>query len=415
MARAITPQDVYSVVNLIVKEVTGQDAQIQTVDSSNFVSVGETLLSSGMENVLNAISIVAGRLLVASRPYDAKLNILRAEDTGVYTHRMRKISYYSREALPDGAFNTNLYTNLADGYDNGSNSGNSVASMWEQNAPVPLEMNFAGSSVWDDSTTVYKYQLKQAFRSEDEFARFWAGVMTEKRNDMNRQKEAFQRMALLSRIVGQYAADTNAPGSVINLTAEFNDRFGTSYTSAQLRTTYLKEFLAFFVEKYKEVSKKLTYSTTNYHWAPEKPGYALLRHTPADTQRAILYAPLFRAAEAQVLPEIFHEGYLKVKNYEDVEFWQNFNEPEQVKGKTAIPDFAGTHDGEQQATDVITIPYVVGCIFDRDALMVDYQLDDAETTPMEARKKYYNLWWNFARNVISDYTENFVIFIMEDE
>ena len=415
MARAMTPQDVHAVVNLLVKEATGQNGTIQVVDSSTFVSAGEMLLASGMENVLNAISIVSGRLLVASRPYDAKLNILRAENTGVYTQRLRKISFYSREALPDGAFNTNLYTNLANGYDNNQNGGQSVKSMWEQNAPVPLEMNFAGADVWDDSTTVYKYQLKQAFRDESEFAQFWSGVMQEKQNDINRQKEAYNRMALLSRIIGQKAAGDNAPGSVINLTAAFNAKFGTSYTSAQLRTTYEKEFLAFFVETFKGVSEKLAYSTNRYHWVPEKEGYTLLRHTPKDRQKAILYAPMFRSAQANVLPDIFNPQYLSVDNYEGVEFWQNFNDPAGVKGITAVPDFDNSNNGQQDATDEVTIPYVVGCLFDTDALMIDYQLDDADATPMEARKKYYNLWWTFSKNVISDYTENFVVFTMEDE
>lgn len=413
MPRSMTPQDCHAVVNLLVKEATGQESAV-TIDSSNFVSVGEKLLASGMENVLNAISIVAGRLLVASRPYDAKLNILRAENTGVYTHRLRKVSFYSREALPDGAFNTALYTNLADGYDNNTNGGQSVKSMWEQNAPVPLEMNFAGASVWDDSTTVYKYQLKQAFRDESEFAQFWAGVMTEKRNDMNRQQEAFQRMALVSRIAGMKASENKIPGSVINLTAAFNAKYGTSYTSEQLRTTYEKEFLAFFVETFKAASDRMTYSTNYYHWTPAKPGYTLLRHTPKDRQKALLFAPLFRSARANVLPSIFNPEYLSIDNYEGVEFWQSFRSPELVTCTTAIPDYDGTYGGEQTVADSVTVPYVVGCLFDTDALMIDYQLDDADATPMEARKKYYNLWWNFSRNIISDYTENFIVFTMED-
>ena len=56
MARAITPQDVHAIVNQIAAEMTGQDGTIQTVNSSNFVSVGETIWSYGTENVFNAHS-----------------------------------------------------------------------------------------------------------------------------------------------------------------------------------------------------------------------------------------------------------------------------------------------------------------------------------------------------------------------
>jgi hypothetical protein len=46
--------------------------------------------------------------------------------------------------------------------------------------------------------------------------------------------------------------------------------------------------------------------------------------------------------------------------------------------------------------------------------MIDYQLEDADATPMEARKKYYNMWWSFSKNIIKDYTENGVLLYMAD-
>ena len=175
MARTLTPQDAYAIMNELVHEATGASS-LSAVDTSSFVSCGETVLATGMENTLNALSLVLGRTLMAVRPYSGKLNIINAIDTGAYSHRLRKISFYSRDALPAGDWNTNLYANLYDGYDNGTNGAtgstpatNSTPSMWIQNQPVPLEVNFAGSSVWQDSTTVYEYQVKQAFRDEASF------------------------------------------------------------------------------------------------------------------------------------------------------------------------------------------------------------------------------------------------------
>ena len=83
MARALTPQDVHAIVNQIAAEMTGQDGQITTVNSSNFVSVGETIWSYGTENVFNAIGLVMGRTLVAVRPYKAKLWLRNAINSGM--------------------------------------------------------------------------------------------------------------------------------------------------------------------------------------------------------------------------------------------------------------------------------------------------------------------------------------------
>ena len=424
MARTLTPRDCHVLMNLLVKEATGQDAEIQVVDSSTFVSAGEQVLATGTENVLNSLSLVLGRTFMAVRPYKAKLAIINALNTDMYTNRMRKISFYSREAQASGDFNTQLFTNLAKDFDNGENGVDAVTgdpvstkSMWVQNPAVPLEMNFGGQSVWEDSTTVYEYQLKTAFRSEDEFAQFVAGIMTEKGNDIESQKEAFNRMTILNHIAGVYDLDTAAAnGRVVNLTAAFNARFGTQYTSAQLRSTYLKEFLAFFVATFKEQSRLMTYRSAKYHWSPAKTvggqSYVLLRHTPYDRQRVMLYQPLFTEAEAMVLPEIFRPEYLDINTqYEGVDYWQNFNAGAAIDVVPAIPNTAGT---AQTVGAEVELDYVVGMIYDADAIMIDYQLEAASTTPLEARKHYRNMWWSFSKNAINDFTENCVIFIMAD-
>ena len=74
-----------------------------------------------------------------------------------------------------------------------------------------------------------------------------------------------------------------------------------------------------------------------------------------------------------------------------------------------------TATGQQAAGSEVKLPYVVGILYDVDGMMTDFQLDDAISTPVEARKRYYNIWYSYARNGINDNTENGVIFYMEDE
>lgn len=418
MARIQTPQDAFAIVSLIKKQATGESA-LTAVNSSNFVSVGETILATGTENTMNALGVVLGRTLMAVRPYKAKLAIINALNTGAYTHRLRKISYYSREATNAGDWNTNLYTNLKTGYTNGQNTQadpHSTKSQWEQNMAVPLEMNFGGQSVWQDWTSVYEEQLKVAFRSPDEFMRFANGIMTEKANDIESEKEAFNRMVILNHMAGIYDLSASMPNSAINLTAGFNTKFGTNYTSADLRTTYLESFLKYFVTEFKLASDYMTNRSVNYHWSPAKTigdtSYTLLRHTPKDKQRAMLFNPLFTEAKANVYASIFNPQYLDLdKSFEPVDYWQSINTPAAISVTPAIPDVS---TGVQKAGNAVSIPYVVGMLYDEDALMVDYQLESARSTPVEARKGYRNIWWSFSKNAINDFTENAVLFYMAD-
>lgn len=423
MARSLTARDAHVLMNALVHEATGQDATIQVVDSSTFVSAGETVLATGVENTLNALALVLGRRFMAVRPYRAKLRNINALNSGLYSHRISKISYYARQALASGDWNTQLNPeNLMEGVDNtgSTSSGHErTPSMWEQHPAIALEMNFAGSSVWEDSTTVYRQQLQQAFRDENTFNSFVAGIMTEKGNDIESQKEAFNRMTVLSYMAGLYDVDAIlSNGMAYNLTAEFNTANGTSYTTAQLQTTYKKEFLGFFIAFVKKLSRQLEYRDALHHWTvPKTVGgvqHVIMRHTPRDRQKMFLYEPFFIDAEANVLPEIFNDEYLKLDNYEGVMYWQNPNDPSAIKVTPAIPDVAGTGGGVQTAGTNVNLAYVLGVIFDTDACMIDYQLDDALSSPVEARKRYYNIWWSFAKNAIVDFTEKGVLLYMAD-
>ena len=306
MARVLTPQDGYVIMNELVKQATGQE-NIKVTDISSFVSAGEKVLATGMENVFNSLNIVLNRTMIAARPYSAKLKLMEEINTGLYSSRMRKISFYSKFALPSGDFNTNLFTNLADGFTAGQNPDTknkprSTKSQWEQNAPIPLEMNFAGSTTWQHCVTMYEDQVQAAFRTPEEFTAFVSGYLIEHQNDIESTREAWNRMNLLNKIASVYDMSSDMPGSVVNLTKEYNDKFGTTYTSAELRTTHLKEFLAFFVARFKEDSRRLTERTASYHWSPTKTvgdvEYKLLRHVPYNRQRVYLYSPLFVEAES---------------------------------------------------------------------------------------------------------------------
>jgi hypothetical protein len=408
--RTLTPIDCYALINAIYKEITGQEGTIQAEDTSSFVSVGESILKAGTENTLNALGLVLGRTLVAVRPYQAKLSILNPLNSGLYSNRLRKISYYSRMAEPSGAFNTNLYTNHAMGYDNGSNSGNSLATMWEQNQPVPLEMNFGGRSVWDDSTTIYEDQLQAAFRDEASFARFMEGIMTEKGNDIETEKEAFNRATLLNYVAGIY--DLDPTGRAFDLAREYNVAMGTTHTRSDLLSTYYESFLKFVVAFIKIKSAQMENRSAKWHLSPAKTingvSYELLRHTPKSKQRLIMYKPFWIDAEAQVLPTVFNDQYLKPEQYEGVMFWQNELNPESVSIVPAIPDVNDLTT--QTAGTKVDYDYLLGVLYDEDAIMVDYQLDSSYSTPVEARKRFRNIWWHFAKNAINDFTENGIVF-----
>lgn len=423
MARVFTPQDMHVLMTLLVREATGQE-DFKKVDASNFVSAGETTLATGFENVFNTIGLVYGRLIIASRGYKAQLKLMDSISTEEYTHLIRKVSFYSKGAKPSGNFNTDLFTNLADGFTNGQNKDandkpQSTKSQWEQNQTPSVQVTFGGSSVWDNCITLYEDQVGQAFRNEEELARFTEGYLQEHANDYESQREGWNRLGLLNKIGQTYDMSSVMTGSAINLTAEFNAKFGTNYTSAQLRTTYLKEFAQWFVAFFKTHLRYMGERSTAYHWSMPKTingvVHNILRHTSLDNAHVYMYSPLWADVESLVLPEIFNDEYLDLDTqYQPVTYWQSNTTDADRPRVDVEPAIVNTTTGVQEKGAEVKLDYVVGLITDRDGLVTDMQIETTRTTPVEARKGYRNIWQHIAKNLICDPTEKCVLFYMAD-
>ncbi len=426
MARRLNVTDGYAVINAMADEMLGKNATITATDLSSFISVGETLLNSGIENVINTLSLVASRDLIAVRPYQAKFRLVNALDSGVYSNRIRKISYYAKDALPTGASNTQLYgENLFQGADNGVHYDastppvqQSVESMWRQEQPIALQLWFGGSTEWQYSYTIYEKALKLAFRSPEEWTAFLNGFLVACANDIETEKEAFSRLTVLNAIGGVIDMSSDMPGSAINLTSAFNTYFNISpaYTTQELLTTYFDEFLKFFIETFQNVSDELEHRTIKYHWSPAKTvngvSYVLPRQTKKADQRLIMNARFWNSARARVMPAIFNPQYLAEPQMEVVSYWQNINDPFAVSITPAIPDV--NDPTEQTVGNAVSLSTVLGILYDRDAILTDFVLDYTASSPLESRKLYRTVWNTISRNAITDFSENIVVFYMAD-
>ena len=114
------------------------------------------------------------------------------------------------------------------------------------------------------------------------------------------------------------------------------------------------------------------------------------------------------------MPSIFNPEYLRIENYEPVDFWQS-NYSEALRPQINVyPAIYDDTTGTTIKGDQVQIPYVVGMLFDRDALVTDFQIDRTDSTPLEARKHYRTVWFSYSKMVYSDPSENCVIFTMED-
>jgi hypothetical protein len=403
MANTLTPVDVYAIVNAAAAEMYGANATLQAQDTSSFVSIGEHMLRTGYTNTLNALSTVIARTIVAVRPYRGKFEIIARvpEEWGGIT---RKISFYAGKFEAETMWNTDINaTNLVD--------GNSI-DHYKITKTYPLEMNFCGTKVIKKRDTTFADQLDQAFHSESEFSDFYSAKMVAIANDIALGYEAENRLQVLNAIGATY--NVGATRQKVNLVAAYNAKYGTSKTVADLLGADFKSFCEFFVAKIKGDMELMSEYNSLFHIYPARNddggnALTLLRHTPAEMRRLIMYRPIFRDAEAVIFPSLFDPSFLRMQDYEGVEYWQNPNVPEAVNIK---PNQLNVGTGQAVDGTAVTLDHVVALLFDRDAIATSLKLQKTITTPVNADGDYFNTVYHWAFQFKQDQTENMILYYM---
>ena len=403
-------KDAYQVMNSLARQATAQ-SDITVTDHTSFIDAGTKTLATGTENVLNTIARTIATVIMQTRPYKGKFSLISATFDQFNT-RKAKISFYSDDNSPSGAFNTDLNTNIATG--NGEASG--AGSMWEQKLPKVVERFFLSEAAWDKFYTTPLVQLQNAFNDESTFVAFMNGVLTEINNDIESTIEARNRSIVADRVAGVYLQHENGvlgDETVVNMTKYFNDTCGTSYTTKQIVENHLTELLELWASKIKIDSDRLEERTKKYHdpmtITENGTDYNVLRHTPKGSQKMFYFKEFFNQARARVLPEIFNPNLIPETNGEGVTYWQSSKDADRmkIKCKPALPDGAVSQNVE--------LDMVLGLLFDTDAMGTINQFEGAYTTPVNARHLYTNTFYHWKFGSIQDYTENSIIYIMKDE
>ena len=405
MANTLTPTDVYGIVNAMAAEMFGANNTLTAINTQTFATVGEAMLRTGYENTLGALSAVIGRTIIAARPYRGKFRIIMKvpQEFGLIT---RKISFYSTKLEESTDFNTDI--NAAQIVDGAS------IDPWTITKTYPLEINFVGLKVTQKNYTVFRYQLKQAFENEGSFSSFVSGILTQIANDLEVDMDAENRLQVLNAIGATY--NQGGARQAVNLVTEYNTFYNDTKTVADLLGPDFESFMKFFVMRLKGDMELMSEYNSLFHLTPARNddgGNALVlnRHTPPEMRRLLLYMPIIRQAETTVFPSLFNDSYLKIENFEGVEYWQNPNIP---MGVDITPNELDISTGQSSNGSQVALDYVVGLLFDRDALVTSVHVEDVITSPINNRGNYYNVTYHYGKDYQLDQTENMILYYMAD-
>lgn len=395
MAQNWNKSDVYAFVNDLVNQTMQGNANIKVTDTSSFVEAGALLSSIGYEKTLDAITQVFARDIFSIRKYVGKLDIIR-RDEREWGAIIRKITplYKELEASTDN--NTDIATPLK--------NGESVDE-FKINKPDVIETVFVGTKVIQKSITNFtRDQLNVAFSSEANFVAFLSMVMQAFENELEKDFETMRRATIINLIGGCY---TIGGKMCVDLVAEFNTAFGTTYTRAQLLSTYFENFVKFVVAKINKDSDMLTEYSSIYHQniSGKKP---IPRHTPKEFQRMVVYEPYMIDAKMNVYSSIFNPEMLKIGAYEKVNFWQDIEHGPAI---SVTPSYMDT-DGKNKKGSKVDLDYVLGVLYDTEAIGWVNIFESTDTTHMNKAGLYYNTYYHGQVQSFVDSSENSIMYYL---
>lgn len=380
-----------SLLTEIASQAQGTKA-IAPVDTASFIALANTTLQTGYDVVSNAISQVLSKTIFSVRPYSRKLKGMKADSIRFGNH-VRKIT------ILDGALENDDRQTLTD-----------TQSIDQQvvNKPKALQTNFYGIDVYQRHVTIYRDQLDVAFSSAEEFGRFISMVYQNISDQLEKVHEETARATLANMIGAKVLADNT---NVFYLFDEYYAETGVSLSSATYKDPqYYESFCKWMFGFINTISDKMEERSVLFH--QNFGSKNIMRHTPKSLQKMYMYGPEMNQIDSRLFSSIFGPQFLKLVDFEKVNYWQSINTPAQIQVK---PSYLDITDGTViESEDSVTVSNILGVLFDEEACGFTTINTWSAAAPFNARGGYTNMFWHFSERPWNDLTENFCVFVLDN-
>ena len=363
---------IYSLVNEINAETMGA-TDIDVCDTNSLVAMGNVVLSSSSntEAFLNTLVQRIGKSIISYRPYTSQLSLLDVGDME-WGQIMQKVKVDMPTAEEDPTYD------LVDG---------ESIDMFKVHKPVAHQKLFVKRTPVDYCVTTQRKPLKEAFLSPEAMGNFIAAVFGEVRNAIELSQENLGRLTMTN-----FMANADAKQR-IKLVTEYNTLTSKELPDG-LSSLLDNDFARWAIARIKNISAKM--QTMSYLY--NKEGYQ--RHTPVEYQRFVYLVDFMTALETEVNYAAFNDQYVRLSTGIAVPYWQSAQDPLLLMAT------------DEEDHDTI-INNVVAFIHDRDALGTYRKEEEALTTPVNSKGRYYNTDWHVDNLYFNDMSENGIFFTLD--
>lgn len=361
------------------------------VDYASFVDAGKTITDIGgealannfMANLANTLALIVD----THRSYKGKYSDLyRGTISYGNTIQMIMDGFYETQAA--------VFADLP-------TDGESV-DQYPVNRPSTHVRYYTDTNTYSIPVTVTRDQLRKAWRTPEEMDAFIRNnVVGALLNSNEYHREIGRINAVNSQIAT--AVGANEPTNVVNLHALLNkiDPDEQAYAGTSSLGEAAEQFNRILATK-PEAIRFIVSTIRHYSRAIESPSNlynteGITTFTPASGKRLYLLDRFAKAADALIYQNAFNPDYNKLDNYVTVNYWQN-----------AENDMAVAGEKTSHGTNVIAV------LFDEYAVGEYLRSQTLDSTPYNARGKYWNYWLNVETELINNPFANTVVFTWDE-
>lgn len=392
-----------TLLNAIAQQATGQTGLAST-GAQDFVSVATTLLKTGYDPVINAISQVWARTIFSVRPYSAKFRGIEM-DLNRWGNAVRKLSIADKPAKNDDRF---VWPTAYDPTQTSNPSGDGVSvDMYPQCKPDILQTNFYGQFVYSNCYTTYRDNFDVAFSGPEEFMRFNEMVASNRSDKLEHWREMLAR-GLVSNLIASIVSE-NQTDRVVHLLTEYNTETGLSLTATTvMQPDNYVPFMRWARARVMTIARLMTNRSEIFQTVVN--GKHIMRHTDPQDLKVYLSAAALDRMSTVVDSITFNDEILRWADYEPVDFWQAIESPTSIQ---TVPVYTGTDGTIVQAESAVTVNNIFGVLFDRDALGYAEVNRWSAPTPLNPRNGQINIYDHVNARALMDMTEKAVVLLLD--
>ena len=382
---------IYTILNDVFSEVTGklvipEDSEplpIVEEDLKNIVDIGKTISEYNLyDNYVKSMINRIGRDVFVDRTYEGYApNVLR--DSWEYGSIMSKTrcKVFDAKANPAWAL-----------------SAGTTVNQFEFNPPEVTQKFYNSAVAWQIDCSFTDYQIRESFNSPEQMNRFMS--MIENRINVSM---TIYRDSLVMRTINNFIGEKlYASNGVVDLLAGYNATIASPITAAE--ALYDKDFLRYAALQIKLWVDRFRAPSVNFNTEEDNVAF-----TPKEFAHLVLHSDLAAGMEVYLQSDTYHDDLVKIGDYETVPFWQSQGDEYQLAMTSRIEIELGS--STPASKKAINRNYIVGVLFDRDALGVLCE-HSRVTTAYNSNGEYWNNFYKQDTRYFNDLAENGIVFVL---